>query len=153
VKVLVLNGPNLGMVGRREPHIYGVETLTDIEKRIRMRATEINLSVRCEQSNHEGRLIDLLEEEHGRSQGCLINPGGLSHTSVALLDALRGFPGPVVEVHLSNVHGRELFRRNMLTAQVATATVTGMGADGYLAGLEALGRLMQTELGPKGEAQ
>jgi 3-dehydroquinate dehydratase II len=136
-RILVLNGPNLGSLGRREPGIYGDRTLAEIETALRARAAELGVELRCEQRNGEGELIDVLEEEVGRAAAVLINPGALSHTSVALLDALRAFPGAVVEVHLSNTLAREPYRRVMLTAEAADSVILGLGADGYTIGLEA----------------
>jgi 3-dehydroquinate dehydratase-2 len=146
-RVLVLNGPNLGSVGRREPEIYGDTSLPAIEAALRERATALKVDLRCEQSNHEGVLIDILEEEQGRAHGCLINPGGLSHTSIALLDALRAFAKPVIEVHLSNIHARESYRRTTVTAEAARGVITGLGAEGYLLGLAALVRMISATEG------
>lgn len=143
-RVLVLNGPNLGSLGRREPELYGGATLAEIEAQVRERAARLGLEVRFEQSNHEGALIDLLEAERDRSAACILNGGGLTHTSVALLDAVRAFPGPVVEVHLSNIHAREPFRRGSMTAAAARGLITGLGPHGYLLALEAVARLLQT---------
>ena len=140
-RVLVLNGPNLGSLGRRDPELYGHATLADIEACLRRRAAELGVEVRCEQSNHEGVLIDLLEAERDRADGCIINPGGLSHVSVALADALRTFGRPVIEVHLSNIHAREPYRRTSLTAEAARGVIAGLGGDGYRLALEALVRL------------
>ena len=141
-RILVLNGPNLGSLGRRDPHLYGTRTLPDIVAQLHDRAAELGVELRCEQSNHEGTLIDLLEAEHDRSRGCIINPGGLSHVSVALADALRTFGHPVIEVHLSNIHAREPYRHTSMTAEAARGVIAGLGADGYRLALEALARLL-----------
>jgi 3-dehydroquinate dehydratase II len=141
-RVLVVNGPNLGTLGTRETEIYGHETLAGIERRLRERARSVGVELRCEQSNHEGALVDLLEAERTAADGCIINPGGLSHTSVALADAIRAFGKPVIEVHLSNIHAREPFRRTSLTAEAATGVIAGLGADGYLLALDALVAIM-----------
>jgi 3-dehydroquinate dehydratase II len=152
-RVLVLNGPNLGSLGRRDPALYGSDTLADIEACLRRRAADLGLDLRCEQSNHEGVLIDLLEAERDRADGCIINPGGLSHVSVALADALRTFGRPVIEVHLSNIHAREPHRHTSLTAQAARGVIAGLGGDGYRLALEALARLLTpTTPGGRGEA-
>ncbi len=142
-RVLVLSGPNLGSLGRREPDLYGVRTLADITASLEERARQLGLEVRCEQRNGEGELIDLLEEEHERAGAVVINPGALSHTSVAVLDALRAFPGAVVEVHLSNTLAREEYRRVMLTAEAADVVILGLGGESYGAGLEAAARLLR----------
>jgi len=105
-RILLLNGPNLGSLGEREPDVYGTVTLAEIESAVRERAAGLGLEVRCEQTNHEGAMVDILESERGRSAGCIVNPGGLTHTSVVLADAVRGFSGPVIEVHLSNILAR-----------------------------------------------
>lgn len=142
IRILVLNGPNLAALGRREPEIYGGATLGDIEALVGARARELGVEAALVQSNHEGVLIDALEAEAVTAAGCIINPGGLSHTSVALLDALRAFPHPIVEVHLSNIHAREPYRRTSLTAEAATAVIAGLGPEGYVLGLEAVVRLV-----------
>ncbi len=141
-RVLVLNGPNLGSLGCRDPHLYGSETLAEVERRLCDRAAELGVELRCEQSNHEGVLIDLLEAERETADGCIINPGGLSHVSIALADALRTFARPVIEVHLSNIHAREQYRHTSLTAEAARGVIAGLGADGYRLALEALTRLL-----------
>jgi len=140
-RVLVLNGPNLGSLGEREPEIYGGTSLVEIEAALRDRASRLGVELRVEQRNGEGELIDLLEEERGLSEVVVINPGGLSHTSVALLDALRAFPGQVIEVHLSNTFAREAYRRVMLTAEAADSVILGLGPDGYLVALERAARV------------
>lgn len=142
-RILVLNGPNLATLGDREPAVYGSDTLADIEASLRKRAAELGVEIRCEQSNSEGGLIDIIEGQRGGSAACVINPGGLSHTSVALADALRAFPGPVVEVHISNVFAREAFRHVLVTASAADSVIIGLGAHGYVVGLEAAVRLVE----------
>jgi 3-dehydroquinate dehydratase-2 len=136
MKVLVLNGPNLGTLGRREPEVYGTNTLADLEKLLTRRAKEISVELRFRQSNHEGQLIDWIETEP--SDAIIINPGALSHYSLALADALRGSGKPVVEVHISNVFSRESERHRMVTAAAARGVISGLGFDGYLAALEYL---------------
>jgi 3-dehydroquinate dehydratase-2 len=137
MRVLVLNGPNLGTLGRRQPEIYGITTLAEIRDGLLEQGAGLGVEVRWEQSNHEGALIDVIEEESGRSDACVINPGALAHTSVALADAVRGFSGPVVEVHLSNIFAREEYRRTSHIAAAATAVITGAGAAGYGLALQA----------------
>jgi 3-dehydroquinate dehydratase II len=141
MRILVLNGPNLGTIGRRQPEIYGRLTLAEIHDRLRREADALAVDLRWELSNHEGALIDMIEEESGRADAIVINPGGLAHTSVILADALRGFGGPVVEVHLSNILSREEYRRTSYVAAVATAVITGAGADGYVMALQTAVRL------------
>lgn len=136
MKILVLNGPNLGTLGRREPEVYGTKTLADLEAVLTRRARDLGVELGCRQSNHEGQLIDWIETEP--SDAIIINPGALSHYSLALADALRGSGKPVVEVHVSNVFSREPERHRMVTAAAAKAVISGLGFDGYLAALEYL---------------
>ena len=140
--ILLLNGPNLASLGEREPDIYGTVTLAAIEAAVRDRAATLGLEVRCEQTNHEGAMVDILERERSRCAGCIVNPGGLTHTSVVLADALRGFAGPVVEVHLSNILAREPYRRVSLSAEAAVAVIAGLGLDGYVLAVEGLAKLL-----------
>ncbi|GAA4904997.1 3-dehydroquinate dehydratase [Actinomycetospora succinea] len=130
-RVLVVNGPNLDLLGRREPDIYGHDTLADLEDRARRTAADLGLEVDARQSNHEGVLIDWVHEAMTDHGGLIINPGGYTHTSVALRDALAALPVPVVEVHLSNVHARESFRSHSYVSPVATAVIAGAGVTGY----------------------
>jgi 3-dehydroquinate dehydratase II len=139
MKVLVLNGPNLGTLGRREPEVYGTKTLADLEIMLTGRARELGIELRCRQSNHEGQLIDWIETEP--SDAIIINPGALSHYSLALADALRGSGKPVVEVHISNVFAREPERHRMVTASAAKGVISGLGFGGYLAALDYLATL------------
>jgi 3-dehydroquinate dehydratase-2 len=141
MRILVLNGPNLATIGRRQPDIYGGIALAEIHDRVRREAEALGVELRWEQSNYEGALIDLIEEETGRADAIVVNPGGLAHTSIVLADALRGFAGPVVEVHLSNILGREEYRRTSHVAEVATAVIAGAGADGYVMALQTAVRL------------
>jgi 3-dehydroquinate dehydratase-2 len=140
--VFVLNGPNLNLLGLREPEVYGRETLADIEAACRAAAAELELEVRFEQSNAEGAIIDWIHEARGTAAGIVINPAALTHTSVAILDALRACDCPVVEVHLSNVHRREPFRHRSYVSLRADAVIAGCGAQGYELALRRLGRLL-----------
>jgi 3-dehydroquinate dehydratase II len=142
-RILLLNGPNLASLGEREPDVYGSVTLAAIEAAVQERAASLGLEVRCEQTNHEGAMVDLIESERGRSAGCIVNPGGLTHTSVVLADALRGFNGPVIEVHLSNILAREPFRRVSLSAEAAVAVISGLGLHGYVLAVEGLAKLIE----------
>ncbi|MBV8527197.1 MAG: 3-dehydroquinate dehydratase [Candidatus Dormibacteraeota bacterium] len=137
-RILVLNGPNLGSLGTREPKLYGTVTLSDIESLVRERAAELGVILRLAHSNHEGELIDILEAERARADGCVVNPGGLSHTSIALTDALRAFGRPVIEVHITNVFAREPERRVLLTAAACAGVITGLGVRGYVLALDAI---------------
>ena len=130
--IWVLNGPNLNRLGKREPEVYGRDTLADLEARWQTLAIELGVALRCEQSSFEGALIDWLHEaEDAGAVGVVLNPGGFTHTSVALRDAIASVQVPVVEVHLSNVHAREPFRHRTLVGAVVVGTISGLGAAGY----------------------
>lgn len=140
--VLVLNGPNLNLLGLREPEIYGHDTLDDIAGRLEDRAKDLGLVVDCRQSNHEGHLIDWLHEANAiGAKAVILNPGGYTHTSVALHDAIKSITVPVIEVHLSNPHKREAFRHKSYVAQAARGSIAGFGAAGYLLALDAAVRI------------
>ncbi|HUP01179.1 MAG TPA: type II 3-dehydroquinate dehydratase [Gemmatimonadota bacterium] len=147
MNVLVLNGPNLNRLGEREVAIYGRRSLTEIEAGLAPEAGRLGVQLEWVQSNHEGALIDRLEERSGWADGALLNAGALTHTSYALADAVRAFGKPVVEVHLSNVHARERWRRRSVLAPACAGGVYGFGADSYRVGLEALVRLLAPEEG------
>jgi len=138
MKILVLHGPNLNLLGEREPEIYGHTTLGEIDARLREQGAKRNASVESFQSNHEGALLDRIQAARRTHQAIIINPGGLTHTSVALRDALAASGLPVIEVHLSNIHAREDFRQRSLVAGVALGQISGLGAKGYALALEAL---------------
>jgi len=136
--VYVLNGPNLNLLGSREPEVYGSDTLDDIAGRLEDRARALGLAVEIRQSNHEGHLIDWLHEAQAEgAKAVILNPGGLTHTSVALHDAVKAIATPVIEVHLSNPQARESFRRRSFVAPVAAGSIAGFGASGYLLALDA----------------
>lgn len=140
-RVLVMQGPNLNMLGLREPEIYGAETLADICRTLDARAAELGLALEHFQSNHEGVLIDKLHEVFGKIDGIIINPGGFTHTSVALRDALAMQTCPIIEVHISNIHKREPFRHHSYVADIAHARLEGFGINGYLLALNGLAEI------------
>ncbi|HEY8701286.1 MAG TPA: type II 3-dehydroquinate dehydratase [Arthrobacter sp.] len=135
-RILVLNGPNLNMLGTREPEIYGSDSITDVERLVRDRAATHGLEVDFLQSNHEGDLIDALHRGRSENIGCVINPAGLTHTSVALHDAIKASELDVVEVHISNPHTRETFRHHSFVSSVAKAVIAGAGVSGYAFGVD-----------------
>lgn len=140
--VFVLNGPNLNLLGQREPEIYGSATLDDIAQLLSERARELGLKLDIRQSNHEGHLIDWLHEADVKgAKAVILNAGGYTHVSVALRDAVAAIKAPVIEVHLSNPQARESFRRRSLVAAVAKGSIAGFGADGYILALDAAARL------------
>ena len=142
MNVLVLNGPNLNLLGLREPEIYGSDTLDDIAGQLEDRARALDLAIDMRQSNHEGHLIDWLHEAQARgAKAVILNPGGYTHTSIALHDAVKSITTPVIEVHLSNPHAREDFRHRSYVGRAARGTIAGFGALSYMLALEAAARL------------
>lgn len=145
--ILVLNGPNLNLLGQREPGVYGRGTLAELETQCQAWAREVGETVVCRQSNHEGQLIDWLHGARAEGVGAVvINPGGLTHTSVALRDAVAGVALPSVEVHISNVHARETFRHHSYTAPVCVATIAGLGVEGYAAAIRFLAARLRNRI-------
>ena len=139
--VFVLNGPNLNLLGTREPRIYGTQTLGDINANLERRAKSLKLELDVRQSNHEGELVDWLHEAMAKASAVIINAGGYAHTSIAIRDAVAALAIPVIEVHLSNVYAREHFRRQSMIAQVARGSIVGFGALGYVLALDAAAHL------------
>ena len=137
MKVLFLNGPNLNLLGTREPHVYGTLTLADVESKVRTKAAEVGVEVDFRQSNHEGQLVDWIQSARGVFDVIVINPGAYTHTSLALRDAVSGVGVPAIEIHLSNIHGREEFRQRSFLAPVCVGQISGFGVDSYLLGLQA----------------
>jgi 3-dehydroquinate dehydratase II len=143
--VFVLNGPNLNLLGVRDPSIYGHDTLADIEARCLTRATALDLQIDFRQTNHEGQLVDWIQEARESAEGIVLNAGALTHTSVAVLDALSAAGLPVIEVHLSNIFRRERFRRRSYVSLAARGVICGLGPQGYELALEAIASLIEDE--------
>ncbi len=139
--ILILNGPNLNLVGTRETEIYGEERLEDIRAAVEARAVELSLAVDMRQSNSEGELVNWIQSARGNAEGLIVNAGAYSHTSIAILDALRACGVPVIEVHLSNIFGREPYRHHSYVSEAATGIICGFGGAGYTMALEAMARL------------
>ncbi len=142
-KILILNGPNLNMLGVRQPDIYGSESLSDIESRCRVEAQTMSVDVTCRQSNYEGELVEWVQKARDTMNGILVNAGAYTHTSIALLDALRAAELPVVEVHMSNIHAREKFRHQSFISLMAAGMVCGFGSYSYILGLKAMYNILQ----------
>ena len=140
--IFILNGPNLNLLGLRQPEIYGSQTLDDVAEACSALADDLGVSIRFLQSNHEGQLVDWIQEARAASSGIIINPAAYSHTSVAILDALSAFDGPVIEVHISNIHKREAFRQHSFVSSRADGVIAGCGVEGYLLGLRRIAGLI-----------
>jgi 3-dehydroquinate dehydratase-2 len=140
--VLLVNGPNLNLLGEREPEVYGTATLADHVEMVRHAAGELGLEVEHLQSNHEGEVVDAIHAARGRVAAIVVNPGAFTHYAWAIHDALAAFPGPIIEVHLSNPHSREGWRHLSVVSPVATGTITGLGGLGYVLAIKAVARLL-----------
>lgn len=140
--IFVLNGPNLNLLGLRQPEIYGRETLEDVASALADLGEELGLAVRALQSNHEGQLVDWIHLARADAAGIIINPGAYSHTSIAILDALNAYEGPVLEVHISNIHKREAFRHHSYVSGRAEGVIAGFGTEGYLLALRRMASLV-----------
>ena len=141
--IYVMNGPNLNLLGLRQPEIYGHETLADVLGQMTALSVELGLSVQGMQSNHEGQLVDWIHEARMNAAGIIINPGAYSHTSVAIFDALNTFDGPVLEVHISNIHKREVFRHHSYVSARAEGVIAGFGTEGYVLALRRMASLLR----------
>jgi 3-dehydroquinate dehydratase-2 len=150
--ILVLNGPNLNLLGVREPATYGRETLADIEEACLERAAELGLSLDFRQSNHEGQLIDWIQEARESAEGIILNAGAYTHSSVAILDALRATELPIIEVHLSNIYRRETYRHTSYVSAAARGIICGFGGLGYVLALDAMARLLEAEAPREGRS-
>lgn len=141
--IFILNGPNLNLLGTREPHIYGSTTLAEVETLCQQQAKALGLTISFRQSNHEGQLVDWIQEAITSAAGIIINAGALTHTSVAILDALKNVKVPIVELHISNPHQREAFRHHSYVTQAATAIMSGFGVNGYALALDGIAGLIK----------
>jgi len=148
--IFILNGPNLNLLGVREPATYGYDTLADVEQRCLVRGRALDLAIEFRQTNHEGQLVDWIHEAREAADGIVINAGALTHTSVAILDALNAADLPVIEVHLSNIFRREAFRHHSYVSFAARGVICGLGPHGYELALEALANLIEAESGEAG---
>ncbi len=144
--IFILNGPNLNLLGHREPELYGAETLGGIEVRVDRRAATLGLAIEFRQTNHEGQLVDWIQEAREKASAIIINAAGLSHSSVAVLDALLASGLPIIEVHLTNIYRREQFRRHSYVSRAATGIICGLGPRGYELALDALAGHLQSDV-------
>jgi 3-dehydroquinate dehydratase-2 len=140
MRLMILNGPNLNLLGVREPHIYGTTTLAAVETSCREFAAALGATLTCHQSNHEGAIVDWIHRARQDADALIINPAGFSFTSIAILDAMKTFEGPIIEVHISNIHAREQFRHHSVVSAVASGVICGLGVDGYRLALAHLAR-------------
>jgi 3-dehydroquinate dehydratase-2 len=140
-RLMILNGPNLNLLGVREPHIYGTTTLAEIKADCERHAAQLGLELAFHQSNHEGELVDLIQSARQAADAIIINPAGYSFTSIAILDAIKTFEGPVLEVHISNIHARDEYHRHSKISSVATAVICGLGPYGYIAAMHAIAQM------------
>ena len=145
INILVVHGPNLNLLGIREPQTYGSTTLEQINHNLQAKARQLQLGLFCYQSNHEGTLVDIIHQALGEYQGIIINAGAYTHTSIAIRDALAGVGIPTVEVHLSNIYGRDRFRHHSYIAPIAIGQISGFGANSYILGLQALADYLQSK--------
>src|ERR1700748_3661657 len=143
--IYILNGPNLNLLGTREPEVYGTTTLSEIEKSVKARAKTHGLDVEFRQSNHEGKLVDWIQECRTKGCGLILNAGALTHTSVAIHDACKALSHPIIEVHLSNPYAREPFRHRSYVSAVANGVICGLGANGYVMAVDALAALLKDQ--------
>jgi 3-dehydroquinate dehydratase II len=142
--IYILNGPNLNLLGKREPHLYGRETLNDLHTKLERRAATLGINVDFRQTNHEGTLVDWIQEAREKAAAIIINPAAFTHSSIALLDALIAAELPVIEVHLTNIHKREPFRHHSYVSRVATGVICGLGTKGYELALDVLAEQLQS---------
>ena len=140
-RVMILNGPNLNLLGVREPHIYGKTTLEEIRQNCEREAAKLGLAISFHQSNHEGELVDLIQSARQDADSIVINPAGYSFTSIAMVDAIKAFEGPVIEVHISNIHARDELHRHSKISHAATGVICGLGPYGYIAALSTLAQM------------
>ena len=143
--IYILNGPNLNLLGKRQPHIYGHETLADVEADCRKLASELGHEIHFHQSNREYEIIDWIHQAREDGAGIVINPAAFTHTSLAILDALNTFEGPVIEIHISNVHKRESFRHHSFVSHRADGVIAGLGIEGYQLGIRRVATMLKTE--------
>jgi 3-dehydroquinate dehydratase II len=140
-RVMIVNGPNLNLLGVREPHIYGTTTLAQVEESCGQASAGLDLKIAFHQSNHEGVIVDLIQSARQEADAIIINPAGFSFTSVAIMDAIKAFEGPVLEVHISNIHARDEYHRHSRISSVATGVICGLGPYGYIAAMQAIAQM------------